>query len=248
MNLGDVMSLNATDDISLRLIANIPISIENVSGIQSPKLSSIISLGYQRYNESLSSLLLDKNRIEEFKDVEGSSFILTCLYFLQDEYFRNTFKTGIRLMTGYDVHLKEDSENPVLSLNDQCFLNEDNFNTFQKVVRLANKVEINEKEEEFEAGNSKAREMIEKIKRGKKNKPEKKPIVNLHSLISGLSWKSTSGINITNIFDLTIYQLYDGYHRVEKIEHYNNTVTGIYTGNIDAKKINMNDLNWAKII
>lgn len=112
---------------------------------------------------------------------------------------------------------------------------------------MSNKVEYG-KEDEYHAGNSKAKEMMDKIRKGKASKPKKKPVIDFHSIISGLSWRTTGGVNLFNIFDLTIYQFYDGYYRLENIDHYNSILTGIYTGNIDAKNIKMQDINWARII
>jgi hypothetical protein len=106
-------------------------------------------------------------------------------------------------------------------------------------------------EEEFRpAGAAVAKfikEMLEERKKRQKQKPKQKETINLRSIISGLAWKSGSP-NLQSILELTNYQLYDGFKRLEKIDNVYYTLLGIYTGNVDVKKINTSELNYAKII
>ncbi|WP_199925628.1 hypothetical protein [Paenibacillus bouchesdurhonensis] len=236
------------EDIHLTLLANEPVFVADIGYIRSPKLRDVIKLGYSNYIEALSSLLFDKSRISGLGTIMESAFVLACYFFMQDDHFRNSFSNGIRLLLHKEIELVEMEGVPYFDLGDGLTLHEGNFHRFQEIVKIANKAELTNDEEDYNPGNSKAREMIEKLMKGKANKPAKRPVINLHSIISGLSWKSTSGININNIFELSIYQFYDGYYRLENIDHYNSVVTGIYTGNIDAKKINMQEINWTKII
>lgn len=236
------------EDMELMLLANEPIPLEHVGNITSPRMRDIIKLGYSKYNEGLSSLLFDKSRISDLKNVEESNFILTCFFFHQDNSFRNSFKNGIKFSLGKDVDIVEVEGQPVFDLGESLYIDETSFYDFQELVKLSNKVEFSNDADEYSAGNSKAKEMIERLLKGKAEKPQKKAVINLHSIISGLSWKSTSGINISNVFDLSVYQFYDGYHRLENIDYCNSVLTGIYTGNIDSKSIKMQEINWAKII
>lgn len=236
------------EDIHLALLANEPVFVTDIGYIRSPKLRDVIKLGYSSYMESLSSLLFDKSRISGLGEVPESAFVLACYFFMQNDHFRNSFSNGIRLLLQKEIELVDAEKAPYFHLGDGMTLHEGNFQRFQEIVKIANKAELANDKEDYNPGNSKAKEMIEKLMKGKANKPAKKPVMNLHSIISGLSWKSTSGINIHNIFELSIYQFYDGYYRLENIDHYNSVVTGIYAGNIDAKKINMQEINWTKII
>lgn len=68
----------------------------------------------------------------------------------------------------------------------------------------------------------------------------------LSNLISSLSWGNSSGINITNVWNLNIYQFYDGIKRVDKHKHIQNTLTGLYSGALDSKKLDLETLNWLK--
>ncbi len=106
--------------------------------------------------------------------------------------------------------------------------------------------EKKELKEEYNPANEEARKIIEKIKENKKNAPKPKELITLSSMISGLGWKANN-INIFNVWDLTVYQLYDGLNRLKIIDDYQFTLSGIYAGTIDSGKINLKDINWMKI-
>jgi len=64
----------------------------------------------------------------------------------------------------------------------------------------------------------------------------------LKSVMSSISWNSS--INIFQVGDLTLYQLYDGLNSKVKKDNYDNIMLGIYTGNIKSDSIDFNKENW----
>lgn len=68
--------------------------------------------------------------------------------------------------------------------------------------------------------------------------------VNLTGIIEGLSCKHPS-INMLNIGEYTIYQLYRAYRRVCKIEHEDRLLTAHYAGTIQLSEMELKSLNWA---
>ena len=46
------------------------------------------------------------------------------------------------------------------------------------------------------------------------------------------------------VFNLSVYRLYDELYRISKRENVDKILTGIYTGNVDGKKMKQSDLNW----
>jgi hypothetical protein len=122
-------------------------------------------------------------------------------------------------------------------------LTDDKWKLIQKFVKLAHFVQ---EEEPYVAGNEKAKKLIEKIRKNKKeNAPKQEEKANLHSILSGVAWR-TDGID--SLLNKTIYQLYDGYYRLGFIDNYHQVCTGIYTGNVDGSKIKLPDINWANVI
>ena len=74
----------------------------------------------------------------------------------------------------------------------------------------------------------------------------KKPIEedSMSKLITALAWGNSSGINIFNIWDLNTFQFYSGLKTVDKQKYVSYLMQGIYSGNVDSKNINKDDLNW----
>jgi hypothetical protein len=234
------------EDMELKLLMNHPIQLDGIGPLVSPTIREVIALGYSEYNRALSSMLFDKSQVSELSGDADSHFHWACFFFYKDPSFQKSFSQGIELLFHSEIELKEEQGEPYLAIvKTGGRIDASNFEQLQTIIRMANKVQT--KEEEYTPANDKAKEFIELLKRNKGKKPPKKPVTNFHSLLSGLAWKSNQ-ISILQVFDLTIYQFYDGYYRLENIDHYNGILTGIYTGNIDAKQIKMSDMNWAKII
>jgi ABC-type multidrug transport system ATPase subunit len=130
-------------------------------------------------------------------------------------------------------------------IHDGRIIYRDNYEEIKAIIRKQNFIQ-EKKKEEYNPANEQARQFIEKLKRLKKERPKTKETVNLHSIISSIAWKSHIGIHA--VWDLTIYQLFDAYYRLDVVDNYDKTLAGIYAGTVDASKINMKELNWSKII
>jgi hypothetical protein len=232
------------ESISLKLLLGQPVNVKGVN-IYSPILNEIVSVGYDTYNYGLSSLLFDKNLFEDLKEIKESNFNLMVHFFVKDESFRNSVEIGSRLIFKEEIKVEIIDNRPCFVLGDYT-INQSSLDDIQRLIKIANRVPDKKPEDEFNPGNSKAREIMEKILKDRAKRPPKKPFTNLHSIISGLSWKSN--LDILKIGNLTIYQVYDGFYRMENIDHYNGILTGIYTGNIDSSKIKLQESAWTKII
>ena len=64
----------------------------------------------------------------------------------------------------------------------------------------------------------------------------------LKSIMSSIAWNSS--MNIFQIWDLTLYQIYDGLSSKVKKDNYDNIMLGIYTGNVESDSIDFNKENW----
>jgi hypothetical protein len=67
----------------------------------------------------------------------------------------------------------------------------------------------------------------------------------LGNLISAVTWACNGGVTPFNRNQLHMYDLIDGLHRTNKLLNYNHTTTGIYSGCVDQKKINLKELHWS---
>jgi hypothetical protein len=235
-------------DIELKLLAALPIDIGNGLRLHMPTARETFDLG-EEYSEMLSVMLFDKNNVEGQSFNEFEDFEVLFMYTFHDENFRLKVKKCMEFFFKDECQFGTPQEDVFFYFGDESKnrkITKYNFPLIQQVIRKANYI-ADKQEEEFKPANSKAQEMIDLILKNRRNKPKPKETVNLHSIISGLAWRA-NGINLLNIFDLTIYQIYTGYFTTANIDNYNFTLSGIYSGNVDAKQIDMSEINWAKIL
>ena len=50
--------------------------------------------------------------------------------------------------------------------------------------------------------------------------------------------------NYETVLDLSIYQFNESVSQIVRKVHYDNMMIGAYTGHIDMKSVNKDDLNW----
>jgi len=233
------------NDIELKLLAGIPIEVDRLGEIHIPTVREIIKIDESKYSQYLSSVLINKESLDEKLDDNTSDFdVLFALCFHHEDFKEIVFNS-------FEIFLKEkplmngDGDNMFFEFKDGKRLDKNNHLYFKNIIKMSHFIKETTEEELYKPANSKAKEMIETMLRYKKNKPKPKEEMNLHSIISGLSWRP-NGINVINIFDLTIYQIYNGFFTTENIDNYNHTLTAIYTGNMDSKEIKMSKVHWAK--
>ena len=229
------------NDINLKLLAGMPIDINNLGILTPLKLKEITNIGESNYNELLSVLLIDKENIEGLNDQEISNLELLMVYSYQNFEFREKVLKSLKLFFNKEFFMSNEG----LFYCEDLIIDKEPFDDFQYALKCANHIEI-KKEPEYVPGNERARKFMEKLKLNKQNikKPE---TMNLHSIISGVAWKSNN-MNIIEIFKLTIYQLYDAFYRLENIDNYNYTLSGIYAGTVDSKNINISNITWSRIL
>ena len=88
---------------------------------------------------------------------------------------------------------------------------------------------------------------IDYLKKKRKQRKYKEPAtIDILSIISSLSWKV--GIRMNDLLTYNISQIYDGYYRLNSIDTYDKTLYGVYSGNVDSSKIDMEKLNWSRIL
>lgn len=230
-------------DTELKLLAGLPIIVDDIE-IKPLTLREIIKIGYNNYVNNLNIYALKVSDLfqeitDDIKDIKVFDIILN----VSDVY--QMFQYSSVIFFNYNI-LKTDLESQNIIFDENKLLHRNNWEEVCKIIKLQNCIVEKNEEDEFNCANERARKFMEEIKKIKQNAPKKKEEVNLSSIISSVAYKSNIGMN--NILDLTIYQLYDAYYRLNIIDNYDKTMVGVYAGTIDSKKINLKDINWAKII
>lgn len=107
----------------------------------------------------------------------------------------------------------------------------------------------NTKQRHERAGNDFSRQMMIKINRDEISKSQKKEFESsLQPLISSMVNHSGFKYDLSQVRNLTFYQFMDSVSRISLIASSTLYSQGIYTGNVDRKKIDNKALNWLRKI
>ena len=98
---------------------------------------------------------------------------------------------------------------------------------------------------DYDAGNSATRQyLIRKMRRDMERRKRKPHSSQYSSIISALVNNANCKYNYESIWQLKVSQLWDSFFRVNKLQSYQNTMIGVYTGNVDAGKLDKDTLSW----
>ncbi|MFS0855149.1 hypothetical protein [Paenibacillus taichungensis] len=230
-------------DIKFKLMGNLGIQIEGAGNLYIPSLKEILHLNMSTYNEYLSSLLIDTSALNTEIDENISNFDVFIVNCYHNYSFKEVSFKAISFFFKSEPSLAMEGEDVFVKLSDGR-IDRSNFPFVQKVLMMGNNVKLSSPEPEYKPANSRAKKMIEMIMKNKKNKPPDKEKMDLFSILSGLIWKDNAQ-SLDSILAMNIFQVYNGLHTTDKIENISHTVTALYAGTIDGKKIKLSDMHWA---
>src|SRR5574344_2521059 len=243
---------------SLTLISGIDVPIPEIGvNIHQPTIREIAYIGEKSFYEAAQTIIIQK---EDF--INGLENIT------QED------KTALSLMSNFEIFLKLVEANPLSSTKVQMLLsllfpdfnssieerfifllnskeqksiliNDSTFEILQEVITTILCLQSGNTKEEFNPQGDRAREIAEKIKRGRERaarlKGEKKQQSNfLSKYISGLGI-GTNTLNIHNVLDLTLYQLLNQLERYGLYTQYNISIQAKMAGAKDVE-----DVDWLK--
>ena len=245
---------------SLTLISGIDVPIPEIGvNIHQPTIREIAYIGEKSFYEAAQTIIIQKedfiNRLENITQED---------------------KTALSLMSNFEIFLKLVEANPLSSTKVQMLLsllfpdfnssieerfiylvnpkeqkniliNDSTFEILQEVITTILCLQSGNTKEEFNPQGDRAREIAEKIKRGRERaarlKGEKKQQSNfLSKYISGLGI-GTNTLNIHNVLDLTLYQLLNQLERYGLYTQYNISIQAKMAGAKDVE-----DVDWLKDI
>ena len=241
------------------LLSPEPIIIKSIGSIKSPTLKEISQIGYLQYNGYLSILLLtpenyfksiNKDSFEKYQALDDETKIKMSMFeimlsnkdllysyldvfnFFFEEYV--AFDPNAKVFCIYNS--QEDIENKEKPLG---IINSNTFSDICDIILQRNSIFKNCANEEYKkVKNKRALEILKKLKNGqteqnKKNQLDKK--VELSNVISALS-AYHNNLNMVNIWDLTVFQLYDQFKRLQNNSIFNmNSMSVSVWGDKDNK-------------
>ena len=245
---------------SLTLISGIDVPIPEIGvNIHQPTIREIAYIGEKSFYEAAQTIIIQKE-----------NFINGLENITQED------KTALSQMSNFEIFLKLIEANPLSNTKVQMLLsllfpdfnssieerfiflvnpkeqknmliNDSNFEILQEVITTILCLQSGNTKEEFNPQGDRAREIAEKIKRGRERaarlKGEKRQQSNfLSKYISGLGI-GTNTLNIHNVLDLTLYQLLNQLERYGLYTQYNISIQAKMAGAKDVE-----DVDWLKDI
>lgn len=89
------------------------------------------------------------------------------------------------------------------------------------------------------------REKLKKLAKKQENNNEESNRDKLGNLLSSITWSCNGGVTPFNRNQLHMYDVVDGIQRTDKLLNYKNTMVGLYSGCVEKKHINFDDLHWS---
>lgn len=237
-----------------QFFVGVPIEIPDTCFVYSPTLRQIAEIGAKNFYSCLNLLTLDKEDVDEFfkeqgmENVDITPFRFTLLNAHQDSEFLNNLKDAFKLfLHEEEIYVLMENEAIILGdLKENRIINSEKFDTICSIIRRANSVDKASSEERMDnPSNSKAAEIIRKIKEGKKVREKNKSSdLSFLDLVASLAAKG-NGLNALNVWDLTYYAFNDQFKRMQAIEDYEQSLHALQSG-ADPKKVKLE--YWVKNI
>lgn len=206
----------------LRSFLGLPHTINENIGIYSPTIKEIGEIGFIEYNVKLNLCLFDKEKIllqlfnlDEalfltIKDAPDYS-VLT-----DHPVIRNHIADALSFFFKEKVSFSEKT----LTFNvDNCeVVSNDNYLEIARIIKELNGISTNETE--LKPTSNKANQLLQKMLVYSNTQDQKNNYLELKDILSILCSARGNGINIFNVADLTVYQVYEQFERVNVKESF----------------------------
>lgn len=193
--------------------------------------------------------LLFNDYLDKIKKISDECSQEQLLLLFQNNIYFIAFKFFLGVDNFFIV--KDTDGNSVICYGDNQFLiNSDTYDYITEFIRKINGIPDTEKiypEDEWakQILLEDERERLKKQARKREKSEEETNKDRLGNLISSLTWSCNGGVTPFNRNQLHMYDLIDGINRTDKLLHYKNIMTGYYSGCIEKKNINFNELHWS---
>lgn len=235
----DIKNIENSVDLRLNLLGGSSLFAENIE-ITPLKIRDIRDIGYSNYSRYLSILTLDKKNLVDEEIAKNFSLIEIVLQAgvteLKDMftdalcYFLNEDKEDLLITSKAFVFGGVTELNP-----DDCrVIDKRNFQDIVQIIKYQNCVISPTEKYDPNPANDKAKEILEKLKKSKEavqkaKKSQSDDDIDFADIVSSVSTKSNS-YNKDTVWDMTIYQLYDEYKRLEAISGYEISIKAMMAG------------------
>lgn len=204
-------------------------------------------IDYEQTNSFEVFVLLYNNYIEKIKSFHSQFSDSELKYLLENNIYSKAFKFFFGIDKFYIAN--DENGNNVFAYDNGLFLfDKELYAYIEEFIKRINGIPEIDK---IYPDDDMAKQILlederDKLKkRLKKNDNDKENINRLGDLLSNITWVSKGGITPFNRNKLHMFDLVDGFHKTDKLLNYKNTMTGLYSGCIENKKINMKEIHWS---
>lgn len=232
----------------LRLLKGDDYYIGDKIRVHHPKLSEIVEMGEKEYYSMVTSLCATPS---DYKSILLDNFNIDYEEISEFEFFImmwgsiSQMDLGILLpnISGDEFQLVQNSETQKIGLYCEytdIFIDDVLYDEMVEYIRkmhgLTKHVD--------KAGNEATKKyLIKKARKELQNKGDKYKST-LAPLVSSMVNCSDFKYDHSNVWEINIYQLMDSVKRIQKLKSVDHIMQGIYSGNVDQKKISKDALDW----
>jgi hypothetical protein len=217
----------------LRQFLGLPVVLPSGVSIYSPTIQQIAELGESTYHFYLSLATFDKSLIvtslfnptpmelEEINKFDDFEFLVATPLLFQIE-------KALSFFTNSDVSFRLDT----FYVDETEFLNINNYKDVSKIIQELNGLQGQQEKAKPKFKNKKTEELFYKLQELRKKYQKNDDSLTLKDICSILCNAEGNGINVFNIGDLTIYQVYEHFERLSVKEAHRRMLKVWANGNL----------------
>lgn len=235
-------------DLKLKLLGGLPIVARMYGSISPLTVKEVLSFGYTEYLKCLNLVCLEKRDFfkdvsdEELKDLSMLEFFIHS----KDSQIISQLEESLSLFLGGESYVDTEELCVYIKKNekDVRVVNGSNYEEIVEVLKWQNYIKHFKEDTKQEAPmDEKARAFKEKVQalnkkvndiKKKRQSLNNEDSLDFYDIISSLSSKSYS-INELNIIDLTIYQVYSKFKRLDILDKYEINIKSMLAGAKDIQ-------------
>jgi hypothetical protein len=238
-------------DLKLRLFGGESLIAEGYGNIKPLTVRQIVNHGYMDYMKLLNLICVDKNELlndssnldeEELKEISTLDLIIA----FGGEELEEEFEKAISLFLGGEAIIDKEELSVYIKLSETEIRKVDgkNFPNIVEAIKWQNYLKnFDEKNVEEAPMDERTRKFKERLKKLQKQRDDIKKKnqdksedgdLDFYDIISSIASKSNS-INELNVMDLTVFQVYSKFKRMEVIDQYDISIKSILAGAKDIK-------------
>lgn len=206
-----------------------------------------LGIDYEKSNSFEVFVLLYNDYIEKLEELSSACNGEQLNYLLQNNIYTKAFKFFFGIESFF-IAKDENGDNVVAYGNNEFLFDKETYPYIEEFIKRINGIPDVDKiyPEDEMSKQILLEDEREKLKRKiKHDDDEQKNIDRFGNLLSNVTWVSRSAITPFNRMELHVFDLIDGFKKTDKLLNYKNTMIGLYSGCIEKKKINMNEIHWS---